>query len=119
MNLASLIARLDQNFDRIANEALASAAEGLANDIKQALGTAPGGPHDHPWCQTGALQSSVGWQAEGANAVIGSCSDIAFHQENGTATMPPRPTFGPVAAQSAPKVASGIGAAIMRALGQS
>ena len=118
MNLQSLIARLDQNFDRIANDALALAVETLANDIREALNTEPGGPHDHPWRQTGALQDSIGSQAEGANAIVGSTSDIARYQEHGTAAVPPRPTLVPLAMQSAPAIAASIGETVRRALGQ-
>lgn len=116
MTLNALIARLEQNFDSIANDALALSAENLASDIRQALGTPPGGPHEHPWRQTGALQDSIGFDVDGATALIGSTSDVARHQEHGTSTMSPRPTFVPLASQSADAIAHTIADAVRRAL---
>ncbi len=116
MNLNALIARLEQDFDRIANDALVLSAQSLADDIRQALGTAPGGPHDHPWRQTGALQDSVGYDADQATARIGSTSEVARHQEQGTPRMPPRPTFAPLAIQSGQAIARNIADAVCRAL---
>jgi phage gpG-like protein len=118
MNLKSLIARLDQDFDRIANDALALAAQNLADDVRQALNTEPGGPHDHPWRQTGALHDSIGSQSEANTAIVGSTSEIARLQEHGTVELPPRPTLAPVAMQSAPTIAASIADAVQRALGQ-
>jgi hypothetical protein len=116
MNLAALIARLDQNVDRIANDALAHATAALAGDIREALSTPPGGPHDYPWLQTGALHASVGYKSEGPDAVIGSTSDTARHQEHGTITIPPRPVFAPLAANAAPGIATEIAQAVMTAM---
>lgn len=116
MNLNALIARLEQDFDRIANDALILSAGILADDVRQALGTAPGGPHDHPWRQTGALQDSIGFDVDGATAQIGSTSEIARHQEHGTATMPPRPTFAPLAIQSGKAIAQSIADTVKHAL---
>lgn len=116
MNLQSLIARLDQDFDRIANDALGRAAATLADDMRQALNTEPGGPHGHPWRQTGALQDSIGSQSEDNTAIVGSTSEVVRYQENGTPMMSPRPTLAPLAMQSAPAIAAGIGNAIQHAL---
>jgi hypothetical protein len=116
VNLYALFARLDQDFDGIAADALALSAETLANDIRQALATPPGGPHDHPWRQTGALQDSIGFEVDRATACIGSTSDVARHQEYGTPAMPPRPTFVPLAIQSGPAIVRNIADVVERAL---
>lgn len=117
MNLQSLIARFDQNFEAIANTSLAIAADELAREVRLALSVSPGGPHDHPWMQTGALHDSVEARAEGAQAVVGSTSDVAVYQEHGTATVPPRPTFAPIAASTGHALAQSMGHSVARALG--
>lgn len=114
--IPALIARLGQDFDAIANTALARAAEGLATQIRAALSTAPGGPHDHPWLRTGALHDSIETQSEGATAIVASTSSVALYQETGTAEIPPRPTFAPVAANEGAAIAHQIGLATAQAL---
>ena len=117
MNLGSLIARLQQNFDLLANAALATAAEDIAEQLRTALSTPPGGPHIYPWLQSGALHNSVAVSADGPNAVIGSDDPVALYQEHGTEALPPRPSFGPISAHAAPEAAHSVGQAIAHALG--
>lgn len=116
MNLHALITRLEQDFDRIANDALAQSAEALAGDVRQALATLPGGPHEHPWRQSGGLQDSIGFDADQATARVGSTSDVARHQEYGTSTLPPRPTFAPLAVEQGEAIAHAIADAVKSAL---
>jgi phage gpG-like protein len=116
MKIEQIIARLDQDFDAIANQALSRGAEGLSNDVRQALSTAPGGPHDHPWRETGALRDSVSWQSNDNQAVVGSTSPNAAYQEFGTPMLPPRPTLAPAAMQSGQSIANAIGNAVTNAL---
>ena len=89
---------------------LAGEAARLANVAREDLATLPGGPHTHPWKQTGTLHDSVSHRVEGPIAEIGSPSPIARYQEHGTETLPPRPTFGPLATRE--------GAAVAQALAQ-
>jgi hypothetical protein len=117
MNLQSLIARLHQDFDAVAETALSAAAERLADDVRAALSTPPGGPHDHPWLQTGALRDSVEVTLQASGAVVASTSPVAAYQEFGTATLPPRPTFAPLAASTGSALAQSVGYAVARSLG--
>jgi phage gpG-like protein len=112
--LQNLIRALDQRFD--ASAALAEAATTLAAQLRQVLATPPGGPHDHPWRQTGALQDSIEYQSNDTEALIGSTSETAAYQEHGTATMPPRPSFGPLAATEGATIARHIGHSVAEAL---
>ena len=117
MNAQSIIAHLSQDFDAIADSALALAAERLATQVRLALSVLPGGPHDHPWLQTGALHDSIEVKSKGPEALVASTSDVAAYQEHGTATIPPRPTFAPVAAANGHALAHSIGHAVAQALG--
>ncbi len=116
MNLTSVIARLGQDSDAIANQALANAATHLADQLRGAFSTSPGGPHDHPWRRSGALQESIEINAEGPTAVVASTSPTALFQEHGTATIPPRPTFAPIAAAAGQEIAQHIAASVFNAL---
>ena len=117
MNLATAIRQLDQDFTSLGETALSAAAADLASQIRQALSVPPGGPHDFPWLQTGALHDSIESKAEGSEAVVASTSDVAVFQEHGTATIPPRPTFAPIAANAGKAIADSIGMAVASALG--
>ncbi len=116
MTIKALIARLGQNIDAIANHTLALAADTLADDIRAALSTRPGGPHDHPWLQKGTLHNSIHANADGAQAIVASTSETALYQEHGTSTIPPRPTFAPLAAAHAPAIAQQIAQAVTQAI---
>ncbi len=117
MKLRDLIdglAKLD--LVRVQHEALAVQSEQLAADIRQALSTPPGGPHDYPWRETGMLQSSIATEIDGLTALIGSTDEVALHQEYGTATIPPRPFLAPLAETHAEPAAQAIGQAVVTAL---
>ena len=119
MILSDLIRRLSVlDLDIVARAELAAQGEDLAGQVRQALSTPPGGPHDHPWRKTGVLRDSIGTDAEGDEAVIGSTSNIALFQEHGTDKIPPRPTFAPVASAQGEAIAASIATAIAVALNQ-
>jgi phage gpG-like protein len=83
----------------------------LADTIRAELATPPGGPHDSPWQQTGALQASIGHVTTGLTATVGSNDPAAGPQEYGTATIPPRPFLAPAAAALAEPISHDIAAA--------
>ena len=116
MTLKSLIARLNQNFDTPAHTALAEATSKLAAQLQELLNTPPGGPHTHPWRETGVLHDRIEHQSDASEAAVGSTSEIALYQEHGTATVPPRPSFGPLAATEGHPIAQSIGQAVVDAL---
>ena len=97
--------------------ALAEQAERIATRVREGLSEQPGGAgHDEPWLRSGALRGSVGVQAEGLQAAVGSSDPAAVPQELGTARMPARPFLMPVAAAMGEEVARAVGAAVMAAL---
>lgn len=55
------------------------------------------GVGDTPLVLTGAMRSTIEHEIQDNVAVIGSKSDVAFWQEFGTPTIPPRPFIGPAA----------------------
>lgn len=91
-------------------------AEALAGVVREALGTPPGGDHGRPWVRTGALQGSIGHDAEGLQAAVGSNDPAAAPQELGTVHLPPRPFLAPAAEAAAPGVAVAVGAAVAERL---
>ena len=109
-------ANLDADVAAAARAALEAAAARLAAQVRQDLATPPGGPHDKPWRQTGALQASIGHVVEGDTATVGSTSPYAAAQEHGTRTVPPRPFLLPAAKRLAPDLARDIGRAVHAAL---
>ncbi len=92
--------------------ALEAAATRIADAIRAELATPPGGPHDHPWQRTGALQSSIAQTVTGLTVQVGSNDPAAAPQEHGTATIPPRPFLAPVAAAAGGPVAHDIATAL-------
>ncbi len=62
------------------------------------------GVGDSPLLVHGALYGSIQREVRDGEAVIGSTSDIAQHQEFGTEKIPPRPFIGPAEYASRPKV---------------
>lgn len=117
MNLADLVsgfARLDPEL--IGQTALAAQGEALADKVREAFSTAPGGPHGHPWCRTGELRDSIGTEAEANEAIVASASQTALYQEHGTAALPPRPTFGPLATEHGEAIAHAIASALTAAI---
>jgi hypothetical protein len=96
--------------------ALDEAGMRLAEAVRAALAEPPGGSHEHPWQQTGALQSSVGYQRTELSGEVGSNDPAAGPQEFGTATVPPRPFLAPVAAALGESIAQQIAAAVTAAI---
>jgi len=88
----------------------------LADAVRESLGNPPGGDHSRPWEQTGALQASIGHQAMGLEAVVGSSDPAAAPQELGTVRVAPRPFLQPAAAAKGPEVADAVGLAVARRL---
>ena len=84
----------------------------LAEAVRNNLATPPGGPHEQPWTQTGALQASIAVSAEGFSAQVGSSDPAATPQELGTATIQPRPFLAPAAASLAEPITQAIGRAL-------
>jgi len=116
MNLASLANSLGTRLDEAISIALAAEAGALTDALRDILGTAPGGPHSHPWQQTGTLHDSIAADISNTEAVIGSNDPVAVLQEHGTPKLSPRPSFGPLAAVAGPGIAHRIGEAAMAAL---
>lgn len=92
--------------------ALEEQSAALADRVRDALGTAPGGEHGQPWRQTGALQASIGHSLDGLRAVVGSADKAAAPQELGTVHLPPRPFLAPAAAEIGEGAAAAVGAAV-------
>jgi phage gpG-like protein len=117
MILSDLVSRLGAlNLDAVARSELERQGAILADRVRDALSTLPGGPHDHPWLQSGGLRDSITHEAEGDDAVVGSRSPVALFQEHGTATLPPRPTFAPVASERGADIANSIAIALSQAI---
>jgi len=103
--------------EEVMARALAEQAQRMAARVRERLSETPGAAgHDEPWLQSGALRDSVGAQADGLQAVVGSSDPAAVPQELGTAHMPARPFLVPVAAGMGEEVARAVGAAVAAAL---
>jgi phage gpG-like protein len=119
VTLSDLVRRLSAlDLDAIARAELAGQGARVADQVRLALSTPPGGPHDHPWRESGALHDSIGSDAEGDEAVVGSTSNVALFQEHGTDRVPPRPTFAPIASAQGETIATTLANAIAVALNQ-
>lgn len=89
----------------------------MAAAVRDTLSDPPGaGGHDQPWLQSGALRDSVGAEADGLQAAVGSSDPAATPQEMGTARMPPRPFLAPAAAGMEEEVARAVAGAVVAAL---
>ena len=99
------LSELRERFERLRlEEVMARVRDGLSEP--------PGAAgHDEPWLRSGALRNSVGAQADGLRAVVGSNDPAAVPQELGTAHMPARPFLAPVAAAMGEEMARAVGAA--------
>ena len=98
-------------------KALAEQTERMAARVREGLSEPPDtAGHDEPWLRSGALRDSVGAQADGLQAVVGSSDSAAVPQELGTARMPARPFLAPVAAGMGEEVARAVGASVAAAL---
>lgn len=103
--------------EEVMAKALAEQAQRMAAKVRDGLSEPPGGAgHDEPWLRTGALRNSVGAQADGLQAAVGSSDAAAVPQELGTAQMPARPFLAPIAAEMGEEVARAVGAAMAAAL---
>ncbi len=92
-------------------QVLERAAEQLLAGVMENLSAVPGEDHAMPWRRSGALQDSIASSVDDDTAVVGSDSEVAAAQEQGTGTLPPRPFLGPAAVQLAEPIADAIGAA--------
>ncbi len=64
--------------EEVMARALAEQANRMAARVRDGLSEPPGaGGHDEPWLQSGALRNSVGAQADGLQAVVGSSDPAA------------------------------------------
>lgn len=103
--------------EEVMARALAEQAARMAARVRDGLSEPSGAAgRDEPWLQGGALRGSVGAQADGLRAVVGSSDPAAVPQELGTAHMPARPFLAPVAAAMGEEVARAVGAAAAAAL---
>ena len=103
--------------EEVMARALAEQAQRMAARVREGLSEQPGAAgHDEPWLRSGALRDSVGAQADGLQAVVGSSDPAAVPQEMGTAHMPARPFLTPVAAGMGEEAARAVGAAAAAAL---
>lgn len=75
-----------------------------------------GYPVDAPLLRTGDLRDSIQHEVSGADAVIGSKSDVMEWQEFGTSRIPARPVIGPAAFRNKEKIQRIIGAAAVEGL---
>jgi len=117
LGLAEAIARLcDADPPGTMAAALEEQAALVAQAVQEGLGDPPGGGHDRPWLETGALRASVGHQADGMQAAVGSSDPAAAPQEMGTVHLPPRPFLAPAGAAMGEKVAEAVGAAVAERL---
>ena len=99
--------------EEVMARALAEQAQRMSARVREGLSEPPGAAgHDARWLQSGALRNSVGTQADGLQAVVGSSDPAAVPQELGTAHMPARPFLAPVAAGMGEEVARAVGAAV-------
>ncbi len=112
--LSDRLARLDMS--RTQQETLQNSARDLRDAVQERLSTPPGGDHSSPWRKTGALQQSIGYQANETGAVIGSDDPAAVAQELGTRNFPPRPFLSTTAAAQAPEIAHQVANAVTNAL---
>jgi hypothetical protein len=116
VKLSGLSSRLGIDLESRLAEALSVEAAQLADSLRAELAILPGGPHTHPWQRTGTLRDSIEVEVSNTEASVFSRDPVASLQENGTATLPPRPTFGPLAAVAGPGIARRLGEAARAAL---
>ena len=116
--LSALRERLERlRVEEVMARALAAQAEQVADAVRHNLSDPPGGPgHDQPWLQSGALRDSVGAEADGLQAVVGSSDPAAVPQEMGTHKMAARPFLAPIASSMGEDIARAIGAKVAAAL---
>lgn len=111
---AHRLARLDLASTRAA--ALASAAETIAEAVREALSHPPGSGHAIPPGESGTPEASIEVAADSDTAVIGSTDEAARYREHGTAGVPPRPFLSSIASEHAEAAAGTIGTAVAEAI---
>ncbi len=109
-DLAEHLARLEPATTM--HDTLDAEAQRLAEAVRARLSAAPGDDHAAPWLRSGALRDSIAAQTDGLNAAVGSTSEVALYQEQGTARLPPRPFLAPAAAAVGRGIADAVGAAV-------
>ena len=118
--LAARLAELP--IEQAGQEALAAAAEQLAQRVRAALSTpapAAGEPsigHEAPWRRTGELRDGISVQVDGNRVRVVSAGKAARAQEFGTVRVPPRPVLGPAAAAQGQAIADAVGQAVAELL---
>ena len=119
IDLAGLAARLERGIgEEVLRRATERGASVLAEGVRARLSGEPGGSHEAPWVESGALRDSIGVAVEGdgdgARAVVGSSDPAAVPQEMGTARMAARPFLAPVAGEMGEEVARAVGRGLSR-----
>ncbi len=116
--LSELRERLERlRVDEVMAKALREQAEQIAEAVRAGLSEPQGaGDHDRPWLRSGALRDSIGAQADGLQAVVGSSDPAAAPQEMGTQHLPPRPFLAPFGASMGQDAARAIGIKVAAAL---
>lgn len=116
--LNELRERLERlRLEEVMAQALAEQADRMAKAVRDGLSEPSGSAgHDEPWLRSGALRDSVGAEADGLQAAVGSSDPAAVPQEIGTAHMPPRPFLAPTGAGMGEEVARGIAEAVVTVL---
>ncbi len=122
VDLAGLAARLERVADGgLLRAAAERGAAVLADEVRARLSGKPGGAHETPWLETGALRDSIGISVsrdgDGVRAMVGSSDPAAVPQELGTAHMAARPFLAPAAAELGEDVARAVGEAAAEGLG--
>lgn len=111
--LSDAIAALDRTALPAATARGTQAAARLLQDaVSASLSHPPGVHRDLPALRSGALRASVTAVSDTNGVIISSDSPVAVYQELGTAHLPPRPFFAPVAAAYADAAAQVIADAI-------
>ena len=82
----------------------------VTQEIRAAQGYTP----NDPLLRSGEMAESISHVVYGEEAAVGTTSEKAVWQELGTATIPPRPFFGPVAIETEPEVQRIISASLVR-----
>lgn len=117
IDLAGLAARLERGIgEEVLRRATERGASVLAEGVRARLSGEPGGSHEAPWVESGALRDSIGVavDGDGARAVVGSSDPAAVPQEMGTARMAARPFLAPVAGEMGEEVARAVGRGLSR-----
>jgi len=122
LDLAGLAARLERAAEgKALRPAMERGAGMLAEGVRARLSVRPGGAHNAPWVESGALRDSIGVSVDGdgLTAVVGSSDPAAAPQEMGTVRMAARPFLAPAAGEMGEEVARAVGARVAASLAPS